>query len=404
MMATERFSLKDHLFHAEKVYDLSASILAVHPTFPKDSFDTAVLEAFPELELKQRIAHIASCWKDAFTTSSSEEDEVLSAWSYPASLDVLLRSLPPPLDPTKTDDDFGDFIYAPYSHYVAMYGCTEEEHLELSLDALREITQRFSAEFAIRDFLNAYPTETMAFLEDCATHDNYHVRRLASEGSRPKLPWGVKLTAIDYRDPVSRILARLTNDPTRYVTRSVANHLNDVSKIDPELVLETLQSWKESDASNTAETEYICQHALRTLVKQKHTGALRLLGFSSPRIRGVRFMSDTPSVVLGQAVEFRLQFKSLSDQSLVIDYTMEFATKAAGERRTTTKRPSKVFKWKKLDVTKGQAVTMQKRHPMRIMTTRKLVPGTHSVTLQINGESMASFRFQLVDSPAAEED
>ena len=131
---------------------------------------------FPTLELIQRIAHISSCLYEYLPDA------------YPAALDIILNSLPPALDPTKTDDDFGDFIFAPLSLFVATYGCTQN-HLERSLQALKEITKRFSAEDAIRYFINAFPDETGSFLLGCAQDENYHVRRLASEGTRPKLPW-----------------------------------------------------------------------------------------------------------------------------------------------------------------------------------------------------------------------
>ncbi len=129
---------------------------------------------------------------------------------------ILRQALPPELDPSKSDDDFGDFIYALYSEYVTAYGCNEEQ-LDFSLQALREISKRFSVEFAIRDFINNFPTQTLKMLEECAKSENYHERYLASEGLRPKLPWAKKLT-IDYREPLKH-LELLYSDRIRYVTR-----------------------------------------------------------------------------------------------------------------------------------------------------------------------------------------
>ena len=380
-VSSDRFSLKDHLFNQEKVELMSTRLKKVYKKFPKSSFDEQVLSAFPELELKQRIAHISSCLNETI-----DKD-------YPAAVDILLRSLPPELDPTKSDDDFGDYIWAPYSHYVATYGCSRE-HLELSLDALRAMTKRFSVEFAIRTFLNQFPKETLTFLQEtCAVDENYHVRRLASEGTRPKLPWAEKLTSIDYKEPL-HILDLLANDSTRYVVRSVANHLHDISKLDPDLVLTTLQRWREQNPSSS-EMDYICQHSLRTLVKQKHKAALRLLGFENPKVRISDFATTTPTVAIGDALEFSFNIQSLAKQPLVLDYCMEFAN---GSKSSKKKKSTKVFKIKKLDATKGQKVAVQKRHPMRVMTTRKLHPGGHKITLQVNGDSFGELEFDLVEA------
>ena len=374
--SSDRFSLKDHLFNEEKVDLMSTRLKKAYRKFPKPSFDKQVLSAFPELELKQRIAHISTCLYETI-----DKD-------YPTTVDILLRSLPPELDPNKSDEDYGDFIWAPYSHYVASYGCSSE-HLELSLNALHSMTKRFSVEFSIRKFLNEFPKETLAFLqESCASDESYHVRRLASEGTRPKLPWAEKLTSIDYKDPLP-ILDLLANDPTRYVTRSVANHLHDISKIDPDLVLKTLHGWRQNDTSS--EMEYICQHSLRTLVKQKHKEALALLGFEAPKVRISDFSTTTTTVAIGDAFEFSLNIKSLAKQPLVLDYCMEFANGPKSKRKST-----KVFKLKKLDAKKGQKVTVSKRHPMRVMTTRKLHPGRHKITLQVNGEGFGDLEFNLV--------
>ena len=147
---------------------------------------------------------------------------------YAEAVNILLKALPEPLNENRTDDDFGDFIYAPYSDFVAHYGCIEA-NLAFSLAALKEMTKRFSAEDAIRYFINAFPKETLKTLYAWTSDSNYHVRRLCSEGTRPKLPWSQKIN-IPPEDALP-ILHALFADKTRYVTRSVANHLNDIAKI-----------------------------------------------------------------------------------------------------------------------------------------------------------------------------
>jgi len=377
MKAKTRFSLKDQLFNPEKVEYLSDLVVAAYPDFASASFQQAVLAEFPTLELKERIAHISSC-----LYSHLPQD-------YPTALEIVLEALPPELDPTQTDDDFGDFIFAPLSLFVATYGCCEL-HLDRSLAAVKAITKRFSAEYAIRFFINRFPEATLAFLLDCAADPNYHVRRLASEGTRPKLPWAQKLT-VDYRQPLP-ILEQTFSDRTRFVTRSVANHLNDISKLDPDLVIETLKRWQASERQGEAEMDFITRHAVRSLIKQGHPEALGLLGFGdSPNIEIKSLTTTTPIVKLGETFEFSLKIQARQAQRLLVNYSMQFATD--GKQRS-----QKVFKLKQLELAAGEQITLKKRHPMRLMTTRRLVLGEHKITLHVNGQALNSLSFELVEA------
>lgn len=376
MKAKSSFSLKDQLFNAETVAYLAGLITEAFVDFEQQGFEQDVVQEFPQLELKERIAHMAECLQ-----SYLPED-------YPAAVEIIIKSLPPELDPTKTDDDFGDFIFAPLSLFVATYGCSSE-YLELSLGVLREITKRFSAEFAIRFFINAFPEETLDFLLDCAGDENYHVRRLASEGTRPKLPWAQKLV-IDYQQPLA-ILERLFGDRTRFVTRSVANHLNDISKLDATLVIETLERWAASGKQTDTEMAFITKHSLRSLIKQGNTDALALLGFGdAPEIEITKFVTTTPVVKLGEAFEFSLELRAKQAQNLLVDYVMLFASEGK-------KRSQKVFKLKQLELETEEVVKLKKRHPMRLMTTRRLALGEHQITLQVNGQVLDSLSFELVE-------
>lgn len=187
---------------------------------------------------------------------------------YAVAIGILLRSLPKPCSPHEVDDDFGDFIYAPYGYFVSTYGCNEE-YLSISLDALHDLTKRFSVEGPIRVFLNTFPRETLACMNDWVTDEHYHVRRLVSEGTRPLLPWAQRIN-IEYTQGIP-LLDVLYYDPTRFVTRSVANHLNDISKKDPDLVVFILKRWKKESKQNPKEMNYIIKHALRTAIKDGHT-------------------------------------------------------------------------------------------------------------------------------------
>ena len=374
MKAKSTFSLKDQLFNEGRVSHLAAQIERAHPAFPGDAFHRAVMGAFPSLELKQRIAHIT-----AMLHTYLPRD-------YRAALHVIMQALPPELDPTRTDDDYGDFIFAPLSLFVAKHGCTDE-HLDVSLDALRQITKRFSAEDAVRYFLNAFPARTLHFLRECARDDHYHVRRLASEGTRPLLPWSQRLT-IDYREPLP-ILDELFADRTRYVTRSVANHVNDISKLDAALAVGTIARWRALDLQTPAEIRYITKHALRTLVRHGHADALALVGFE-PRAEFdlVELTTSTPRVRLGESLRFSVKLRARAPQRLLVDYRMTYAGRGREARR-------KMFRLKQVQLDAGESVTLVKAHPMRLMTTRRLQAGKHTVTVVVNGRAVGELGFTL---------
>lgn len=179
----------------------------------------------------------------------------------------LKQAMPAELDHTKSDDDFGHIIHACPGILAVRHGLAD--HPETALDLLYDATKRFSMEFYIRPFLNTWPEMTWARLQKWATDPNYHVRRLVSEGTRPRLPWAKKVSI----DPLSPIpfLKTLYGDETRYVVRSVANHLNDIAKIDSDLVVRSLKEWRETTSQSDKEFTWLCRHALRTLIKDGHS-------------------------------------------------------------------------------------------------------------------------------------
>jgi 3-methyladenine DNA glycosylase AlkC len=372
--ATEKqYSLKDILFNEAKVKKLAEEITAVYPAFQSQKFVKELVTAFPQLELMERIMLIRDTLQKHLPAD------------YKESLQIILKALPPELDTTNTDDDFGDFIYAPYGAFVATYGCTPD-HVSRSLNALKEITKRFSMEAAIRDFLIKFPGETNAVLLSWAVDKNYHVRRLASEGTRPNLPWAKKIEAVpgDYL----HLLDTLHADETRYVTRSVANHLNDIAKTKPDLVVKTLKRWQKEKRQNQKELEYITRHALRTLIKRGHGGALGLLGFGVPEVLVQKFSVTPKSVMVGQTLNLELTIKSKKHQALLVDYLIHFK-KANGAHF------AKVFKWTKVEAKAGEEIVLSKKHPLRAMSTRALYPGVHKVEVQINGQVVKSGEFIL---------
>lgn len=371
--ADKTFSLKDRLFNAETVSQLAVGLQRAHPGFPVAAFSKKVLKQFPELELKACIA----CMADALV-------DYLPA-NYQQTTEILAAALPPPLDPNLRDDDFGQFIWAVPSEFAARQGL-RTERLEHSFKLLHATTQRFSAEFAIRPFLQAFPIATYEFLERCADDDHYHVRRLASEGIRPFLPWGLRVLL-----PVEQVLSmldRLHADPTRFVTRSVANTLNDVARLDPDAVLAALQRWNEVGRQTAPELDWITRHALRGLVKADHSGALELLGYPLKPAFKLANVVCAGSVCIGEALEWQGTLTSSATQKLKVLLRVHFL-------KANDSHAPKVFALKDVQLKKGEVLKLNKRLPFKPMTTRALYPGEHHIELVVNGVARGKRSFEL---------
>jgi 3-methyladenine DNA glycosylase AlkC len=280
------------------------------------------------------------------------------------------------------------FVNVSFCHFVAQHGLDDFEH---SLDALKFLTPFGSAEFAVRPFIQRDPVRALALLRTWAYDKSEHVRRLASEGSRPRLPWGVRLAAI-VADPelTAPILEALKADPALYVRKSVANHLNDIAKDHPDWVLDRVEGW---DRTNPG-TAWIVRHALRTLVKKGHPRALAFFGVDSAAAKHVavrRFTVAPAKINLGDSVQLTAELSSKTKKELpvVIDYVVHYA-KASGSTS------AKVFKWTEARLKPGLPLTLTKRQTIRDFTTRKHHAGRHRVELQVNGQRIAETSFQLV--------
>ncbi|MEM9622476.1 MAG: DNA alkylation repair protein, partial [Pseudomonadota bacterium] len=365
--------LKDQLFNADTVAELSSAVKAAYPKFKQRAFDQEVLQAFPELELKARI----NCLVETLHKHLPD--------NFNQAVKILNKTMPPPLDPKLTDDDFGHFIWSVPAEYVARYGCSKQ-HLSTSLKFLREATMRFSAENAIRPFLRQFLKPTMAFIHECAEHNNYHVRRLASEGIRPLLPWAPRAN-VPVAD-IIEVLDRLYADPTRYVVRSVANTLNDIAKDEPQLVLDTLQRWRQNKQANTDELAWLTRHALRTLLKSDHPAALSLLGYADPPRFSVSKLKSSANLRVGEAYRWRCEFKSSVAQKLKINLRIHYL-------RANGTHSAKVFVVKDGEFAAGELLLIDKQQPFRPMTTRTLYPGTHYAELTVNGTVWKKRRFIL---------
>lgn len=370
--APPTFSLKDQLFNSESLGDLAEDYAAALPGFDRDAFLAAALSGIPDRTLLACLDWFADCL------------EPYLAADFPAMADQLEAALPPRLDPSLADDDFGRFIHAVPGVLAVRHGL---EHPERALDLLHAATQRFSMEFYIRPFLNRWPEMTLARLEAWAGDENYHVRRLVSEGTRPKLPWAGKVDlSLAQTLP---LLDRLQADGTRFVTRSVANHLNDISKTDPEAVLSRLSAWQVSGEQVEAEHQWMRRHALRTLIKAGHPGAMEMLGYASDVPLEVQVEVATPVVARGAALEFEVCVTGEQAMPVLVDYRLRF-TRPGG------KSGEKVFKLKEGQLQAGRPLILRKVHKLKAnATTFVLYPGRHGLVIQVNGVDRAEMDFEV---------
>jgi 3-methyladenine DNA glycosylase AlkC len=296
-----------------------------------------------------------------------------------------LKALPPEIRNCELTG-YDGFIVLPQNEFVAKYGL---DHYDLSMRALYEMTKRFTAEGAIRPFILKYPQQTLAILSEWAEDENCHVRRLVSEGTRPRLPWTMQLKPfIEDPRPVLELLEKLKTDPVLMVRRSVANNLNDIAKDNPDLVVKILRGWSRIEDEGT---QWLIRHAARTLVKQGNKDVLGVLGYSqNVDISVSRIKLDKPIVRMGEALNFSFEVESKADQAqtLVIDYVIHHV-KANG------KLTPKVFKLTQKSLEPGQVINISKNHPFRFITTRRYYAGKHTLEIQVNGTGYQKIDFEL---------
>jgi 3-methyladenine DNA glycosylase AlkC len=302
--------------------------------------------------------------------------------SYPRALAILLEVAQRP--------SLKGFDLWPITEFVQAYGL---EDFDRSLDALRLLTQRFTAEFALRPFLKVHHARTFAVLGLWAQDANAHVRRAASEGSRPRLPWGERVPALmEDPGPGLAVLEKLRFDPEIFVRRSVANHLNDIAKDHPAIVIDTLRRWsRDAPATQRSDVTWLVKHALRGLIKKGDPGALALIGVRQRADVVLRkFALARRTVRVGDALEFGFTLESTSrrSQRLVVDYVVHFVT-ASG------RHGARVFKLKTFELPAGARVSLSKAHSLRPITTRTYYPGEHRLEIQINGTVKHDVRWVL---------
>ena len=353
----ENFALKD-MFNRETVGVLASAVKLESPGFSEATFIQKVFnQEWDQLALKERVRHITLILGEMLPNN------------FQNSLEILKRAL---LHLKKQG-----FEKMVFPDFVEVFG---QHDWETSISALEFFTQHVSAEFAIRPFIDRYPAETLEIMLRWTKHSHPGVRRLASEGCRPRLPWGMRLSnLVADPSPILPILENLKDDDREEIRRSVANNLNDISKDHPELVVEVLTKW---DDPENIERSRLIKHALRSLLKAGHPGALNLLGFSSKPEIVVRNIKVEPGKIrLGEDLIFSFEIQSTSDkpQQLIIDYIVHFL-KANGSHTP------KVFKLSQKTVKPGERIQINRKHGIIPISTRKYYPGVQYFQPQVNGQ------------------
>ncbi len=364
---TENVPFK-HYYGVQLAALLADKVALVHPAFDGRAFVAQVAARIDALELKDRVRLISATMR-----------EYLPA-DYPAALDVLLNILGDELDGEAGMFNKGYWVM-PIAHFVQTYGL---EHFDRSINALYEITKRFSSEEAVRPYLVRYPEQTLERLRVWVHDENAHVRRWVSEGTRPRLPWAMRLDQF-VRDPspVLELLEHLRDDASLYVRKSVANNLNDIGKDHPERVVATLARWSRNGSERTA---WITRHALRTQIKHGDAAALALIGYANGDGLACKALTITPDRVrIGEKITITVEIANTGTdaQNVLVDYAIHFV-------KATGKTSAKVFKWTTLTLDAGKSVTLTKNHALHDVSVRKHFAGRHQVQVQVNGRLMGS--------------
>jgi 3-methyladenine DNA glycosylase AlkC len=363
MTTAENTALKE-IFDARQFRTVARDVAGVYRGFDAERFLDIALAGLDALSLMQRLRRMSQALHATLPAD------------YRRAVKIL-RALAPRIE--------HGFVTLALPDYVGQYG---QDDFDVSMEALKYFTAFGSSEFAVREFLRNDPARTLAVMETWSRDASEAVRRLASEGSRPRLPWSFRLDAI-LRDPslAAPILENLRADPSLYVRKSVANHLNDVTKSHPEWVLERLAAWP---IENT-HTAWIAKRALRSLIKAGNARALAAIGAGgAPEVKLSKFAVTPRCIALGERVtlSFDLASKSPENQRLVIDYRMHYVKKSGATS-------AKVFKLKELTLGAGQRVSIARQQNIRDFTTRVHYAGRHEIEILVNGMSLAQGFFEL---------
>ncbi|UWU26936.1 DNA alkylation repair protein [Rhizobium sp. WSM1274] len=357
-----------NLLHEALIAEMADRIAGNSPSFDKGRFVTLATGGLQALELMERSALI----RDALFSTLPD--------NFPEAAAILKVSLPSESKPGLTG-----WMLLPVNQFIAARGL---DHFDLGLDLLKALTPHFTAEFGIRPFIHRDQQRSLAIISGWADDSDQHVRRLASEGTRPRLPWAMRLPQL-VKDPAPILpITALMDDPEEYVRRSVANSLNDVAKDHPDLVAAFVASHIDGTSS---ERRWLLKHASRTLLKKGHAQALANFGFAATASLECELRLRNTEVMFGEGLDFEIRVTNAGEraQSLMIDYAIHHV-------KSDGSLSPKVFKCKAIMLAPGQSHTIERRHAMRPITTRRYYPGEHRIAILVNGAETASQSFVLV--------
>lgn len=374
MSAADKSPLMKDGLGVQAIKRIAKSVALVVPGFNAIAFQKDAERGLNELELKARVHHLIAVLHRHYDLPFKK-------------LSKHLQDLPDVWDRGSAADSKAGFAAWPLIDYVAVHGL---QHPNEALKTLEKLTPLFSAEFALRPFIQQHTDFTYETLLKWCEHPSEHVRRLASEGSRPRLPWGMRLPQyIKNPDPLFAILEKLKADESLYVRRSVANNLNDISKDNPEWMINLCESWL---ADSHEHTNWIVKHALRSLVKSGDVRVFPLLGYAAkPAVVVSEIQLDKKKITVGNSIGFSCVVTGgKKAQNLVVDYIVYFM-------KSSGKLAPKVFKLKNIVLAAHETIAITKSHSFKPITTRRYYAGEHQIAIQINGKEVARADFFLGD-------
>lgn len=371
-----------NLFNLPLIENMAESFQQHWVDFDQQGFIAAASKDMELLELKQRSNQIQDALLLYLPTDFAEAGQViLSSLGQPLEQELEVET-----SKVVAVAGITGWAIMPLANYVGEQG---HAHFKLSMNLFKELTRRFTSEFGVRFFLLANTEKTLLILKQWTTDKDQHVRRLVSEGARPRLPWAMQLPQF-IKDPlpVLELLELLKDDTEEYVRRSVANNLNDIAKDHPDLIADIAECWMQGAST---QRKKLIRHGCRTLIKQGHKKTLAVLGYQTPKIKDVLLEIQTPEVMFGEALQFTLSLASdgVEEQSMMIDYIVH-------HQKANGKTTPKVFKWRVTTLATAKPLTISKKHNIKKITTRVYYPGKHCLEVMINGVSIGQADFQLL--------
>ncbi len=361
-----------NLINTNVVATLAKRIKHEYSGFDAKGFQRDATQGLDALTMSQRSRHIAGALADYLPENRKE-----------ALMVICNSAMSPEADPATGSSTF---LYWPLTMFVEHYGL---EHFEESMRANYVLTQRFTAEFSIRPFLIHHEKRTLALLREWTSDANHHVRRLVSEGTRPRLPWASRLPSfVKNPTPVIELLDLLKDDPSLYVRRSVANNLNDIGKDNPDVLFATCATWLKGASAGR---EWVVKHALRSSIKRAEPGAFAVLGYDKPPTVEVKnAVCEPASPTIGGKVLITCTLRNTSGhtEDLLIDLIVHFV-------KSNGATSGKVFKLTTAQLQSGQSIELRKTISLQQHTTRTHYPGVHRVEVVVNGKVYPCCEFAL---------